>query len=439
MNTHLNIFKTYADATTSNYQLENNLTRALAISLQEDTLFFHEVVKFIFNNTPFYNQLFGITNANTIDSSIDIQVNTKQIQEVEHLFAISLSETEMDGFWEQNHPDNYNPICDLVIKLDSIYIIIEVKRDGVDCTSQLYNQVFNILKQCEKIDELDKTIHLQYITPLDLKWSKLMQIAQRVYNIQKTMNTSNRFLTDFIDLIRNHNYSWMPEYPINALKPNNKAEITRRIESAINQACEMMNYSKLNYASRLGIEFNKDWAQELLFNVNDTGGLDITIYPGNTKEQGYALFEHNPSFNKELVIDGNRYEVEKEYHIEFTSFQKYFSGLWFNHNDLRKDNLLYTKENFYKYCGRKKREEWKDIEQLFNDTLLFDWKKQCEWDELMINSGKNQMDVSFGYEFTICIPFSTLKKYDTEQNSLLELKQLIIEIYNQFANNLLVV
>lgn len=283
MNTHLNIFKTYADAN-GNYQLENTLTRALAISLQEDTLFFHEVLKFIFNNTPFYNQLFGTTNANTIRSSIDIQVNAKQIQECEHLFAITLSETEMGNFLEQHNHEQYNPICDLVIKLDSIYIIIEVKRDGVDATAQLYNQVYNILKQNEMIDVLDKTIHLQYITPIDLKWSKLMQIAKRVYDVEKSMNTNNRFLVDFIDLIRNHNYTWLPEIPINNLKPNNKYEITRRIESAINQACEMTDVEKLNFMTRLGMSFNKDWANEILFNVNDSGGLDITIYPGNTKQ-----------------------------------------------------------------------------------------------------------------------------------------------------------
>lgn len=151
------------------------------------------------------------------------------------------------------------------------------------------------------------------------------------------------------------------------------------------------------------------------------------------------MFENNPSIKTDLIIDGNSYEIEKKYHIKFTSFQKYFSGLWFYHYDLRNDNLLYTKENFYKYCGRKKREEWKEIEQLFNDTLLFNWKSKCNWEELMIDSGKNQFDMSFGYEINICIPFSTLKKYDTEQNSLLELTQLIIEIYNQFSNNLLVV
>ena len=42
MNKHLNIFTTYAKDNRT-YQLENDLTRSLAICLQEDALFFHEV------------------------------------------------------------------------------------------------------------------------------------------------------------------------------------------------------------------------------------------------------------------------------------------------------------------------------------------------------------------------------------------------------------
>ena len=45
------------------------------------------------------------------------------------------------------------------------------------------------------------------------------------------------------------------------------------------------------------------------------------------------------------------------YHIKFSSFQKYFSGLWFHDNILKSE--IYTKENYHKYSGRKKRgDDW---------------------------------------------------------------------------------
>lgn len=57
MNKHLNFFNSYSKDE-RNYQLENDLTRALAICLQEDNLLLHEILKTIFTGTPFYNQLF---------------------------------------------------------------------------------------------------------------------------------------------------------------------------------------------------------------------------------------------------------------------------------------------------------------------------------------------------------------------------------------------
>ena len=48
MNRHLNLFKTYTKED-RNYQLENDLTRAFAITLLENQLFLHEVLKQIFS------------------------------------------------------------------------------------------------------------------------------------------------------------------------------------------------------------------------------------------------------------------------------------------------------------------------------------------------------------------------------------------------------
>ena len=50
MNKHLNIFSSYSKED-KGYKLENDLTRALAICLQEDKLLFHEVLKKIFDQT----------------------------------------------------------------------------------------------------------------------------------------------------------------------------------------------------------------------------------------------------------------------------------------------------------------------------------------------------------------------------------------------------
>jgi hypothetical protein len=93
MNTHLNLFRTYTKENRQ-YQLENDLTRALAISLQEDSLFLHEVLNSILEENMM-GQLFNDgSNSNNID--IQIQVNNTNITEVDQIFAVSLSEHIME-------------------------------------------------------------------------------------------------------------------------------------------------------------------------------------------------------------------------------------------------------------------------------------------------------------------------------------------------------
>lgn len=45
----------------------------------------------------------------------------------------------MGDFWSSQYNNKYDPICDLVININEVYLIIEAKRDNVDSTSQVYN------------------------------------------------------------------------------------------------------------------------------------------------------------------------------------------------------------------------------------------------------------------------------------------------------------
>jgi|LSQX01.2.fsa_nt_gb hypothetical protein len=293
----------------------------------------------------------------------------------------------MGDFWSSQYNNKYDPICDLVININEVYLIIEAKRDNVDSTSQVYNQVLNIINLTNnQIKSLDKSKHYDIVTPVDLNWKKLMKIATKVHSFESSFEKSNRFLTDFISLVRAHNFRWLPETPISYLNENDKHKIYRRIESAINEVEKSTSgINKLSYNDRLGITFPKPWAQEILFQINEHGDLIVAIYPGNTKGQGWSLFKENPVFEKSVNILGVDYSINKTYHIKFTSFQRYFTGLWFDEDELKGD--LYTPNNFLKYTGRRKRgEEWSEIERLFNEYLDFDWKKECNWESLIINS-----------------------------------------------------
>jgi hypothetical protein len=428
MNKHLNLFNSYSKDE-RNYQLENDLTRALAICLQEDNLLLHEVLKQIFSGTTYYNQLFDeYSNENKVN--IEIQKEVSTLLDFEHIFAVSLTSSvlNVEDFFSKEHHADYDPICDLVITLNNVIIIIEVKRDHSDCTSQLYNQIFNALKGTG----INNITIQEPVTPVDLNWHKLMEIVVNVNNFHKTTNTKNRFLKDFIQYIREHNYSWLPDVSISSLYPSSKNAIFRRIKTAVTNS----NIPPLDN-DRLGFKYPLPFADEILFRIQDNGDLSISIYPANTKSQGYHIFKNTdtPHFVEEIIIQGNRYKLNKAYHIKFSSFQRYFAGLWFDDIDLQKE--LYNRNNFLKYSGRKKKgNDWVELEDLFNNSFnsAYDWKKYCDWNSKVIGSGKSQFDISFGYELSFIIPFNTLKQIDIKKEDISNLKIVLEEVYNHLLN-----
>src|SRR5690606_8516329 len=188
MNSHLNVFNTYTKKERI-YQLENDLTRAFAICMQEDALFFYEILKVILNDDKQLDLLFSNTEVEN-KVNINIQINSSEINSYEKIIAVSLSEYKMNvsDFLNQTHRHEYDPICDIVIELNDIVIIIEAKRDGVDCTAQLYNQAYNIVKKSNDIEKFNEIVESR-----DLNWEKLMQIASKISSFQKTVGKVNRF------------------------------------------------------------------------------------------------------------------------------------------------------------------------------------------------------------------------------------------------------
>ncbi|MFA8299697.1 MAG: hypothetical protein ACEPOV_06025 [Hyphomicrobiales bacterium] len=435
MSKHLNLFNPYTKYNDKDNQLENDLTRAFAICIQEDKLLLHEVLKAILGaDSSYYNSLFdNYEDKNSI--KIEIQKKVNNIESFKHLFAVSLSEHEMDPkeFYKQNNNRRKNCICDLVISIDDIVIIIEVKPDNHDCTSQLYNQAFNI---CRNISDEGDTLNQDKVTAIDLNWKALMRLCVRTLNFEKAIKEKSRYLNDFIQYIQSHNHKWLPEPSLSSLTINNYHKIKSRFKSILNQL--ESEYAK----SRLSFEINAPWANEAIINIpKGIDNIKVNIYPGNTKGQGKELFKEGktPKFKTTIHLLGKEYKVKFGYHIKFTSFQKYFTGLYFKEDDFDKE--LYSSVNFNNYTGRKKKAEgdWEEIEKLFDNHFNtdFNWREKCKWQEKILNTNKTQFDISFGYDLWIHIPFQDLQEIDKDNDNIENLIQFILELKNEFSNLLI--
>ena len=130
MNQHLNIFNPYTKTNRENHQLENDLTRALAITLMENNLFLYQFIKHIVNHKEgVFEQ---IVNSNTFNSTeITIQKKVSTIKtDFENLFAVGISSVHIktyNSFYESEYKRIYDPITDMFISIGSTAIILEIK------------------------------------------------------------------------------------------------------------------------------------------------------------------------------------------------------------------------------------------------------------------------------------------------------------------------
>ncbi|MBD0824430.1 hypothetical protein [Aestuariibaculum marinum] len=430
MNAHLNLFRSYSKKEREGFQLEDDLTRALAITLQENDVFSHSILKHILTHKAgVYENLFDCYNTDN-PVVIDIQKRVESIQDFDHLFAVRISgDTMGDDFFTQTHNRDYNPITDLFIQIDNTAVIFEVKPGNHNSTAQLYNQALNAIKGIDGYTIEDN------VTPVDLNWPLLMQLAVRVNNYQEAIAKPSRTLDNFIAYIKMHNYQWLPQLALSALAfGENEKSIVKRFKDAVE------NSGNQSISNRLGLKHSFGWGEELLIGLNNNPQeIVFRVFPGNTKAQGWPVFAQNgeAKFKNEVFVNGKFRPLTKNYHIKFSG-QRYITGLWASASDFK--TPLHTRENFLKHTGRKKREYWQDIEKLLDSVFAeeYNWKTKCEWDSKIMGSNRSQFDISLGYEISFTIPYSELQTLDTDKNNLEPLMRLIEEVKSEFESVVLV-
>src|SRR5690606_17164025 len=156
------------------------------------------------------------------------------------------------------------------------------------------NQALNTIKG-------DESLTMQNdVTAVDFNWPLIMQMAVRVNSYQVAINKESRLLDNFISYIKMHNYQWLPQLSLSALS---FAKNSNSISKIFNDAIENSENTIIN--NRLGIKYNYGWAEEMLISLNQKAEeVSFTVYPGNTKAQGYHIFqtEGEPQFEKTLYI-----------------------------------------------------------------------------------------------------------------------------------------
>jgi hypothetical protein len=438
MNRHLNLFKAFSQ-NLSHENIEDNLSRALVLCLQNNSLLLHEFFKIIFTETnqkSLYNAIFtDITELDNLKMDIQVTMNNINTEEFSKIFAIAISgiSLNMSDFFTNKLNTNKTHITDIFISINDIAFVIEVKRNNDDCKNQLYQQVATIT---DSVTE-------ENVFPFDFNWKKIMVMVTQINGFEKVNNQKDKFLNDFIDLIKSHNPNWLPVAPFASIANTiqNRNKFKQRIDAALNKISG--DQSILNYSDRIGIQINTGWASEIVINIrenkNNLVDLRFGIWPGNTKGQGWQMLgqlnkNRNWSPPKQLQINNAKFNVEWDYEIKFCHFNGFITNIILSDKDIKAGKKLISDEVHRKYTGKYLRANWNNLENFLDDYIEphFDWRKYMNWDKNFIHTNRTYLTMSIGYEIETIIPAQYIQQIDKNIDDLDPLSNLIGEVQKNY-------
>lgn len=417
LNKHLNLFHFFNSNETQYY--ENNLSRALALTLKSDHVFLDRILEWVLPQ-DLYKKSFKADNSES-KLVIDIQKSINDLDSFGHVIAVSTTAEEL-SYEEVLELDRNteSPITDITIELNDILVIIEVKRTKEDCREQLLDQISSLSGDPEVFEK-------------DLSWSKVMELASNVSSFQGQVGDVNHILSDFISFIKYKHADWLPtrrlefiQFPENLENKNSPNFV--QLEARLSDIKQEMGIGEISY-DRNAISVDWGWATEFNIKLRKKDNIDylaIICWAGDTKAQGKNLFGGNRKLN--LLSEINGYEIEVQPYIKFAHFNSGRTRIW----DLKPEeyNTTHTRSFFEQVAGRWWKEKWEDFNKLISE-IIPDWKERCEWKGEFEEYDRNYFDLSLGIRTSLFVPYKNAQKLDSTRTREGKLADELRESANQ--------
>ena len=431
MDYHLNIFRFFNESTEKEF-IENNLSRAFSICLANSSFFLNEYIQAIVTEED-YEYLFSSISKDT-KYLIDIQVDTETIEKesFRKIYAVAMTSDknlDMGDFFNQPEFKGKKNITDITISIKDIAIIIEVKRTGEDCKAQLYNQVLPFINEDYNV------------IPKRFSWQEIVKLMEKIKHVQHLVSKSSVFISDFLQLSEIRFPDWFEPKPFNVLpfssQYGNQAYI--QLAKRMRQALSASKYDLLGYTDRLGISVPFGWSSEVIpgfhsYKSDPKDYIAFYIWPGNTKQQGYQIFNKSLDWQnkKTLSIDNIEYDLEIVHNVKLCHFNRYVSGINFTDHDVIKP--LHTSDNFYNQSGKWNNNKWDDFEKLLDEHFKpeFKWREHCNWTDNFINTDRSYFTMSLGYEVCVFIPYNYIQSIDKNEKDIVNVSEFINKVADAF-------
>lgn len=413
INHHLNLFRYFHESHESQF-IENNLSRAFAICLQQDLLFFSEYLRGVIVDEDDYHYLFSYYDKDsryTVDLQMDI--SSVELSGIKKIYAIAMTGDEnlsMTGFWElKANSLKEQSITDVWILIKDMVFVIEVKRTNENCKQQLFNQIQPLLEANPGIK----------VEAVNFSWPHTLRVMERIANMRDMRGDSSTFIPDFLSLCEKRYPEWFPSkpfYQLPGLKVHTRKTITAR-DKRLRQIIQQSGQQILGYRDRMAIACKFSWASEIIPYFKTHGQVDyitFMIWPGNTKGQGYCIYNKPLDWTNKgtLQVGTELFELDTEYHLKFCHFNKYITSLDYNADDLIQPT--HTAKNFYDRSGKWDIERWPDFEHFMDGHFKpgFDWREKSSWQKHFLDTDRTYFTISLGFATELWIPYTYFQEID---------------------------
>ncbi|RFP64351.1 hypothetical protein D0N36_14265 [Hymenobacter lapidiphilus] len=406
MNAHLNLFRHYS-ASEDQQVLENNLTRALALCLQHDTLFLYSLLGTIVGEEELRRHLDLTDNQERLE--IDVQQSVRDLGPYAAIYAVAITGASLNAATYETVRAwrNESPITDLTIRYKDVLVLVEVKRTGEDCLAQLKGQV-------EAYQEAQGEDHAATVQAKALSWAQVVRLATNTRNLHQLTGHASPYTTDFVQYIQYHYPHWDEVLPFRSIPFERAGAIN---ESALYKRLHYIQQQAFGdklkwYNSRVAMPINVKWASEVITNLRLHDGkpyIVASVWPANTKQQGWPIFSKSLAWvnTTELTVDGQVYGVEVEEYIKFSHFNRYLF-------EIPVYNDFMSRSAFDKYAGKWNRDSWPELEALLDQDTKKEWRRlEPAWKKHFVDTDRNYAAVALGFAVSVYLPYSEFQQLDT--------------------------
>ncbi len=319
---HMNLFEEYVHG--EKMPLENNLTRALAIALEENYNLMKEFIKLI--SKKFDENIPCRKGKYSVGIQYDLD-NVADFGELERVYGLTLATEKYEPEQSKNKEDDNKKITDIIISLGQRIIIIEAKRDATNPTNQLEEQLAKIWGKCIKTNNCKKESLIPTQRALD--WEEIFNIVDKVYFSED--DKDDRIINDFSDFLYGNMSGCAPKKRLDQLQSlqgnpkidsNFKEFVNARLTSIKKEYLEKYDpQKKLNYKRKI-IPLELPYLIECDLEYDrDANCINTVMYIGSQTWQYWNFKETETSteiLNTKIIrFDSKRYSVEIRPYIKF--------------------------------------------------------------------------------------------------------------------------